>query len=52
MTAKNQARLIALLVVAVPILIFIGFLISEIIKPTPISLSAPTTNTNQIQAPR
>jgi hypothetical protein len=52
MTTKNRNFLIALLVVAVPVLIFAGFLISEIIKPTPTSLSAPTTATNQDQSPR
>jgi hypothetical protein len=52
MTIKNRNRLIALLIVAIPVLIFVGFLISETIHPTPISLSSPNSTTNADQSPR
>ncbi|HEY4414810.1 MAG TPA: hypothetical protein VGO57_03875 [Verrucomicrobiae bacterium] len=52
MSQKNRNRLLVLLIVALPILIFAGFLISEIIKPTPVSLISPNSVTNPVQSPR
>ncbi len=52
MTTKTRNRLLTLLVVVLPLLIFLGFLISEIIKPTPTSLLSPDSTTNVIQSPR